>query len=211
MSRQMRPQSIEYKYRGGCWTPTDKDTEMRRLIARVYDYSLDGFIATEDTEFFQFCRDLPEDPAETAVGVEFYAAADLHIMGRAAYESMSSYFPTATDDPNAEALNNGQKVVFSHTLKSAEWANTTIAKGDLAEEIEKLRRQGDGHIIVGGGTNFWRALARLDLIDEYRITMVPYVAGKGARLFDDSRSFSFDLLSSQSFTSGLQLDYRRRR
>jgi hypothetical protein len=46
---------------------------MRKLIARVYDYSLDGLIATEGTEFFQFCRDLPDDPAEDASGSAFYA------------------------------------------------------------------------------------------------------------------------------------------
>ena len=74
---------------------------MRKLIARVFDYSLDGLIATEDTEFFQFCRDMPDDPAEEALGRDFYAGADLHIMGRAAYQSMASYFPAATDDPNA--------------------------------------------------------------------------------------------------------------
>ena len=85
---------------------------MRKLIARVFDYSLDGLIATEGTEFFQFCRDLPDDPAETARGSEFYAAADLHIMGRVAYQSMASYFPTATDDPNADPLN---------PLASANW------------------------------------------------------------------------------------------
>ena len=55
---------------------------MRKLIARVFDYSLDGLIATEDTEFFQFCRDMPDDPAEEALGRDFYAGADLHIMGR---------------------------------------------------------------------------------------------------------------------------------
>ena len=106
---------------------------MRKLIARVYDYSLDGVIATEGTEFFQFCRDLPDDPAEDARGIEFYAGADLHIMGRVAYQSMASYFPTATDDPNAEPLNAARKVVFSRTLKAADWANTTIVSGDLAK------------------------------------------------------------------------------
>ena len=60
---------------------------MRKLIARVFDYSLDGVIATEGTKFFQFCRDLPDDPAEDASGSEFYAGADLHIMGRAAYQA----------------------------------------------------------------------------------------------------------------------------
>ena len=185
---------------------------MRKLIARVFDYSLDGVIATEDTEFFQFCRDLPDDPAEDAQGREFYAGADLHIMGRAAYQSMASYFPTATDDPNAGPLNAGHKVVFSHTLKTADWANTTVAGGDLAEEIGKLRRGGDGYVIVHGGISFWRSLARLDLIDEYRVTLIPYLAGEGTRLFEDAgKSRQLDLVSSVAFSSGLQLDYRRRR
>ena len=86
---------------------------MRKLIARVFDYSLDGLIATEDTEFFQFCRDLPDDPAEDATGREFYAGADLHIMGRAAYQSMASYFPAAINDPNAEPLNAGRCLLYT--------------------------------------------------------------------------------------------------
>jgi dihydrofolate reductase len=185
---------------------------MRKLVARVFDYSLDGLIATEGTEFFQFCRDLPDDPAEDASGREFYAGADMHIMGRVAYESMVSYFPTATDDPNAEPLNAARKVVFSRTLKTADWANTTIARGDLAEEVDKLRRGGDGYIVVSGGVSFWRSLARLDLIDEYRVTLVPYLAGEGARLFENvGKSRQLDLLSSTAFSSGLQLDYRRHR
>jgi dihydrofolate reductase len=185
---------------------------MRKLIARVYDYSLDGLTATENTEFFQFCRDLPDDPAENARGVEFYAGADVHIMGRVAYESMASYFPTATDDPNAGPLNAGRKVVFSRTLKVADWANTTIASGDLGQEVDKLRRGGDGYIVVGGGISFWRSLARLDLIDEYHVTLVPCLAGEGARLFEDVGKFrSLDLVSSTPFSSGLQLEYRRHR
>jgi dihydrofolate reductase len=185
---------------------------MRKLIARVFDYSLDGLIATEGTEFFQFCRDLPDDPAEDARGSEFYAGADMHIMGRVAYQSMASYFPTATEDPNAEPLNAARKVVFSRTLKTADWVNTTIASGDLAEEVDKLRRGGNGYIVVSGGISFWRSLARLDLIDEYRVTLVPHLAGKGARLFEDAgKSRSLDLLSSTAFSSGLQLEYRRHR
>jgi len=185
---------------------------MRELIARVYDYSLDGITATEDTDFYRFCRALPADPAEDASGAEFYAGADLHIMGRAAYQSMAGYFPTATDDPNAEPLNAGRKVVFSRTLATADWANTTIVSGDLAEEIDKLRRGGDGYIVVGGGVGFWRALIRLDLIDEYRITLAPYLAGEGVRLFADvAVARPLDLVASTPFSSGLQLVYRRRR
>jgi dihydrofolate reductase len=100
-------------------------------------------------------------------------------MGRVTYRSMSGYFPDAADDPSADALNAGRKVVFSRTLTVANWANTTIASGDLAEQIDRLRQGGDGYIVVHGGISLWRSLARLDLIDEYRVTPVPYVAGEG--------------------------------
>ena len=113
--------------------------------------------------------------------------------------------------PN-DLVNAARKVVFSRTLPAAEWANTTIARGDTAVEIDKLRQDGDGHIIVSGGISFWRSLGRLDLIDEYRLTLVPYLAGDGARLFEDvGKARSLDLLSSTAFSSGLQLEYRRRR
>lgn len=185
---------------------------MRKLIARVFDYSLDGLIATEDTEFFQFCRDLPGDPAGEARENEFNAGADLHIMGRVVYQSAAGYFPTATDNPYADALNAGRKVVFSRTLKTAEWANTTIASGDLAEEVDKLRRGGDGYIVAMGGISFWRSLTRLDLIDEYRVTLVPYLAGEGPRLFENvGKSRPFDLMSSTTCNDEVELTYRRHR
>ena len=91
---------------------------------------------------------------------------------------------TATDHPFAPILNAARKVVFSRTLKTADWANTTIAAGDTTEEIDKLRRGCDGHIVVWGGVRLWRSLMRLDLIDELQLSLFPYVAGEGTRLFE---------------------------
>jgi dihydrofolate reductase len=185
---------------------------MRKLIARVFDYSLDGLVADEGTEYFQFCRDLPDDQAQLDRTGELYERAYAHIMGRAVYEGMAGYFPTAADHPYADALNAAHKVVFSRTLQTADWANTTIAAGDTAEEIDKLRQGGDGHIIVSGGVSFWRSLMRLDLIDEFRITLFPYLAGEGTRLFDDvGKSRQLDLVSSIAWGNGTnELQYRRR-
>ncbi|MGH8926288.1 MAG: dihydrofolate reductase family protein [Acidimicrobiia bacterium] len=70
-------------------------------------------------------------------------------------------------------MNVARKVVFSRTLRTAEWANTTIAAGDTTEELDKLRRGGEGHIVVWGGVGFWRSLMRLDLIDEFRLACTP--------------------------------------
>ena len=133
-------------------------------------------------------------------------------MGRAPYEGMAGALPTA-DHPFTGIMNAARKVVFSRTLRTAEWANTTIAAGDTAEEIDKLRQGGDGHIVVWGGVSLWRSLMRLDLIDELQLSLFPYVAGEGTRLFDGvPKSYRLDLVSSTASSNGiLDLRYRRHR
>jgi dihydrofolate reductase len=187
---------------------------MRKLIATVFNYSLDGLLADEGTEFWRFCFGLPEnrepdDPAQLG----FLRGAYAHIMGRTAYEGIAAAMATSTEHPFAPILNAGRKVVFSRTLKTADWANSTIAAGDTADEIDKLRRGGDGHIVVWGGVSLWRSLMRLDLIDEFQLSLFPYVAGEGTRLFDGvPKSYRLDLVSSTASRSGiLELQYRRHR
>ena len=188
---------------------------MRTLIATVFNYSLDGLMADPDTDFWKFCFSLPEnnqpdDPAQ----LDFLRGAYAHIMGRTAYEGTAkSMTQRSTDHPFADILNAGRKVVFSRTLKTAEWANTTIAAGDTAEEIDKLRQGGDGYIVVWGGVGLFRSLMQLDLIDELQVSMFPYIAGEGTRLFDGvPKSYALDLVSSTPSRSGIvELQYRRRR
>ena len=187
---------------------------MRKLIATVFNYSLDGLLADEGTEFWKFCFSLPEnnDPDDPA-HLDFLRSAYAHVMGRTAYESIAAAMTTATDHPFAEILTAGRKVVFSRTLKRADWANTTIAPGDTTAEIDKLRLGGDGHIVVWGGVELWRSLMRLDLIDELHVSLFPYVAGEGTRLFDGvPRSYQLELISSTPSPSGIvELRYRRPR
>ena len=187
---------------------------MRKLIATVFNYSLDGLLADPDTEFWKFCFDLPEnrepdDPAQ----LEFLRSAYAHVMGRTAYEGIAPAMTTNTDHPFSPILNAARKVVFSRTLKTADWPNTTIAAGDTAQEIEELRQGGDGHIVVWGGVSLWRSLMLFDLIDEVRLSVFPYVAGEGTRLFDGvPKSYRLDLVSSTASNGGiLELQYRRHR
>lgn len=186
---------------------------MRTVIARIFDYSIDGVIAAEDTPFFDFCRELPDDPALVARQQALYARADLHIMGRTAYEGGAGYYPTATDHPYADLMNAGRKVVFSRTLTSADWANTSIASGSPETELDALKQGGDGAIIAHGGIRFWKSLIERDLIDEYCIVSFPYLAGTGTRLFEDvTASPRLDLVSAIPFKDGvLELTYRRAR
>nr|SBO91333.1 Dihydrofolate reductase [Nonomuraea gerenzanensis] len=180
----------------------------------MFNYSLDGLLADEGTDFWEFCFGLPEnrEPADPA-HLDFLRSAYAHVMGRTAYEGMSAAMTSSTDHPFAGILNAGHKVVFSRTLKTADWANTTIAAGDTTEEIDQLRLGGDGHIVVWGGVRLWRSLMRLDLIDEFQVSMFPYVAGEGTRLFDGvPKSYRLDLVSSTASSNGIvYLRYDRHR
>ena len=185
---------------------------MRKLIALVFHYSLNGLLADKGTEYWDFCFGLPVDPASLEQKIDVIQSAYAHIMGRTTYEAMAGALPTA-DHPFTGIMNAAPKVVFSRTLMTAEWANTTIAAGDTTEEIDKLRRGGEGHIVVWGGVRFWRSLMQLDLIDEFRLDLHPYVAGEGTRLFDGvPKSYRLDLVSSTEFSNGtVGLRYRRHR
>jgi dihydrofolate reductase len=188
---------------------------LRKLIATVFNYSLDGLLADEGTEFWKFCFSLPEnDEPNDPAHLDFLRSAYAHVMGRTAYEGISgAMMTTATDHPFAEILNAGRKVVFSRSVKTAEWANTTIAGGDTTEEIDTLRQGGDGHIIVWGGVRLFRSLMQLDLLDELRVSLFPYIAGEGTRLFDGvPRSYQLEVDSNTVSRSGIvYLRYRRHR
>ena len=187
---------------------------MRKLIATVFNYSLDGLLADEGTDFWAFCFDLPENrEPDHPAQLEFLGTAYAHLFGRTAYEGISAAMTTNTDHPFAPILNAARKVVFSRTLKSADWANTTIAAGDTADEIDELRRGGDGHIVVWGGVTLWRSLMQLDLLDELHVSLFPYVAGEGTRLFDGvPSSYGLDLVASTASPNGIvELEYQRRR
>jgi dihydrofolate reductase len=194
---------------------------VREIILQVFVLSLDGVIQTEGTDFEKYYAELPDDAAHERALVESIGNASLHAVGRVTYESMAQYFPNVTHEEGAnpmstsaidEAMNRIPKVVFSNTLDSADWAQTTIVRGDTKEELERLRHGGDGYVLVHGGVSFARSLVELDVVDEYRITVCPYVAGTGPRLFPDGLAArTLELVSCDTFSNGLVwLVYRRR-
>jgi dihydrofolate reductase len=190
---------------------------MRKLIALVFHYSLNGLLADEGTEYFRFCFELLDEAggaSQDDESLDFLESAYAHVMGRKAYEGMAASLPANPDHPWSAIMNAGRKVVFSRTLERADWANTTIASGDTAQEIDRLRQGGDGHIVVWGGVSLWRSLMRLDLIDEWHLGLHPWIADEGTQLFDDvPSSYRLDLISSTAFqqTGILELQYRRHR
>jgi dihydrofolate reductase len=188
---------------------------MKSVVALVFNYSVNGFLADPDTDFWKFVFELldvhggPDHDDDT---MDFLGGASAHLMGRSTYESFVQNIPTSTDNPWTPVLNAGNKVVFSTTLASADWENTTIISGDTAAEIDALR-QGEGHIIVWGGVALWRSLMQLDLIDEFRISMYPFLTTTGTLLFEDvPPGYQLELVSSVPDAQGvLELRYRRQR
>jgi hypothetical protein len=89
---------------------------MRPVALQVFDFSLDGVIGKEGTEFFDFCRDVPEDPAMEAWLLHSLDRAGVHIMGHVTYEEMALNFPESSD-PTANIMNSGAKAVFSAHLR----------------------------------------------------------------------------------------------
>ena len=93
------------------------------------------------------------------------AVRDATSWGRVTYQSMAETRPVSTE-PVAAIMNNIPKVVFSRTLKSADWPESRIASGDTAEEIARLKAEPGGEIVAHGGARFVQSLARLGLVDE---------------------------------------------
>jgi dihydrofolate reductase len=190
---------------------------MRKLIALVFHYSLNGLLADEGTEYFRFCFELLEQAggaSQDDESIQFLQGAHAHIMGRTAYEGMAKGLPSNPDHPWSDIMNAAHKVVFSRTLTTADWVNTTIVSGDTTEEIDTLRQGGDGHIVAWGGVSLWRSLVQLDLIDEWHLGLHPYIADEGTRLFEDvPAGYRLDLISSTPVvqTGILELQYRRHR
>jgi dihydrofolate reductase len=123
-------------------------------------------------------------------------------MGRVTYNEMAGHWPVSTDD-YAAPMNELPKVVFSKTLESADWNDSRVARGDLAEEIIALRQEPGGDIIAWGGAKFVQALSREGLVDEYRLVINPIALGNGLPLFKDlSNPIKLQLLQARTFPDG---------
>jgi len=126
-------------------------------------------------------------------------------MGRVTYEEMAAHWPTSTDD-YAAPMNEIPKVVFSKTLDKATWAESSIARGDLEDEIATLRRQPGREIIAWGGASLAQSLSRAGLIDEYALVIHPVAFGSGLPMFRDlPNALQLQLLDAQTFDTGTVL------
>ena len=170
--------------------------------------TLDGFFAGPNGEI-----DWHNVDAEfNEFAIDQLNSADGLIFGRVTYQGMASYWPTPTaiaNDPIVTGkMNNIPKIVFSKTLEKVEWNNTRLVKGNLVDEISKLKQQPGKDWFIFGSANLAAIFTKNGLIDEYRIMVNPVVIGSGEPLFKGiTATLKLNLIKVRTFHSGNVLLY----
>jgi dihydrofolate reductase len=153
---------------------------MASLVLKM-SVSLDGYVAPVDGSTDWIAAGGSADGLSWTV--ETVSNAGAHLIGAATYAAWAGYWPSASG-PFAKPMNEIPKVVFSDSLASAGWGETTIAGRDLGEAVTRLKRdRSGGYLLAHGGVRFARSLVETGLIDEYRLVVHPVVLGAGGRLF----------------------------
>lgn len=132
-------------------------------------------------------------------------ASDAILLGRITYQGFAAAWPTMTDETGfAERMNSIPKYVVSTTLEKVKWNNARLLKGNLEEEISRLKQEPGQDITVHGSGQLVNSLMKHNLIDEYRLMIHPVVVGGGKRLFKDNLDTkSLSLIETQTFKSGV--------
>jgi dihydrofolate reductase len=179
---------------------------MRKIKSHFF-ISLDGVVEAPDKWHFPYFDD--EMGAAVSAG---FAGVDAMLMGRVLYEEWAAYWPEHADEPFGDVMNSMKKYVVSNSLKSADWQNSEVISGDVAQKLTDIKAQDGGDISMSGSATTARWLLREGLLDELNLLVHPIVVGDGlARLFPpDEPSNRLELLSAETLKSGvLNLSYRR--
>lgn len=155
---------------------------MRRLKLQI-QMTIDGFIAGPNGEMDWMNVNWYDDLMDY-VG-QLTEPVDTILLGRTLAQGFIPHWTAAleTNELGAEKMVMTPKVVFSKTLTTSEWANTTIATGNLTDDIQELKNQPGRDLIVYGGGTFVSSLIRENLIDELHLFVNPVILGSGMPIF----------------------------
>ncbi len=163
---------------------------MGRIVVTEF-VSLDGVMEApgggEDFEHAGWTFEINRGDEGDKFKLDETLSSEALLLGRVTYEGFASAWPSRTDEVGfADKFNSMPKYVVSSTLENPEWNNSTVLKGDVAEEVAKLKRQHDGDIVVHGSARLVQTLVEHDLVDELRLMVFPVVLGTGKRLFGET-------------------------
>lgn len=178
---------------------------MRKIVAGLF-MSLDGVVESPEQWQIPYFN----DEMGEALGSGMTDANTL-LLGRVTYEEFADYWPNQpSDTPFADYINNTPKLVASTTLDTVKWQNSTLIRGNVAEELTRLKQQPGKNIQITGSPTLVRSLLRDDVLDELGLLIHPVLLGSGRRLFEDGgEQKKLELVSSKPFSTGvLNLTYR---
>jgi dihydrofolate reductase len=193
----------------GLTTPA-KGTEMGKIVIST-NVSLDGVVQDPDGEegfrhggwFGQFGGNDLEEWAK--VELEEALRTEALLLGRRSDEWFAARWVSRSGE-FADRLNSLPKYVVSSTLEDPKWTNVTVLKGDVIDEVSKLRQELDGEIVVYASYQLGRTLMEHDLVDEVRLVVFPVVLGAGEHLFGEtSDKKPMRLVENRTIGDGLVL------
>jgi dihydrofolate reductase len=182
---------------------------MRNVVLAMY-MSLDGYIEGPNREFTapRFTPDLKAKWIDRNIG-----RADLMMYGRTAYEGMVQFWTSpAAPREEAERLAATRKIVFSTTLRQADWGDVRVVGADIAGEIARLKAEPGKDMVLLGGSGIAMSFLHHGLVDELSLLVSPLPMGGGKRLFAEGayEKLRLTLASADPFDSGaVLLTYRR--
>jgi len=128
---------------------------------------------------------IANSPQLARLALEEALGQQAFLLGRRTYEWLAARWPSRSGEL-ADTLNSLPKYVVSSTLQDPAWRNSTVLKGDVLDEVSKLKRQINGDIVVAGSFQLVRTLMEHDLVDEMRLKVFPVVLGAGERMFAET-------------------------
>jgi dihydrofolate reductase len=176
---------------------------MRKLMV-FNSMSLDGFIASGTGDMSWAHK---QDEEWNSFVTANASGKAVLVFGRKTYDMMAGYWPTPMASQNSPAvakrMNELHKMVFSRTMEKAWWQNTTLVKGDLVDNVKRLKEQAGADMVILGSASIVAQLTDARLIDEYQIAMCPIMLGGGKSMFYGiKQNLSLKLNGSRSFQNG---------
>lgn len=174
---------------------------MRTLKLQI-QVTVDGYMAAPDGQM-DWASHAWSDDLNQYVGA-LTNTVDCILLGRKLAEGFIPYWAANPTQPGAEVFNNTPKVVFSHTLTTSPWPNTTLATGPLADEATALKHATGGDMITYGGSSFVASLIQHRLVDEFFLFVNPTAIGRGASPFQSLTAYQpLTLVDARKFDCGV--------
>jgi dihydrofolate reductase len=181
--------------------PVEPKEDMMRKIIVEAEVSLDGAMGGEHMDFWEHIFPFHTSDVEKYLD-ELLFMPDALLMGQKTYTFFAQVWP-ARQGEQADRINSMPKYVASRTLKEPLQWNATLMKGDVAEEIRKLKQEPGKSLLQYGVGELTNTMLKHNLVDEFHLLVFPFTFGEGPRIFEGMGVNTLKLLDTKTFSSGV--------